>query len=635
MTLKRLLILICACAAIACVDAHNEKVEHNSISTSILPYKEAGLTDRQAAAHLLDRLAFGGRPGDVDRMLEFGIEKWVQKQLNADFSDKRLQKDLKAVYYLPLTTREIFYMHPRHGQVKQNAANDGFLPSNFESLSYKKQKNLLDSYYKKKNLQRRSKLIKTAQAHKLYLATSSDNQLREVLVDFWFNHFSVSANDGEVRPFVPTYERDAIRPFVLGNFSKMLEATAKHPAMIFYLDSYRSYAPDSVWTLMDVKGFEEMRINKRPEAEIQKRMRKKRNALEANRRKGKKSKFRGINENYARELMELHTLGVDGGYTQKDIAEVARILTGWSVFPAHKQEKRMEERMEHNRRFGFVREGDFFFRGDHHDANAKTVLGKKYPAGRGLEEGLELLHFLAIHPSTAKHLSTKLAKRFVNDNPPQSLIDRMADSYLESDGDISSVMQTLVESKEFWQSRRSKIKSPFGLAASSLRALDVQLKNPRQVQQWIFRMGQNVYGYNAPSGYPDRAEAWINTGALLNRMKFGLSLASGKIKGIKVDLAKLNNYHEPESADAALMTYAEILLPERDLSETVDVMRSLIYDPLIDQKVADAIGQSGDASRNDALDDEAEPLNMSGGPAEVDLAQVVGVLLGSPEFQRR
>jgi len=633
MTLKRLIILICACAVIACADAYSEKIEPSSRIQ--LPYQEAGLTDRQAAAHLLDRLAFGGRPGDVDRMLEFGIEKWVKKQLNADFSDKNLQKDLEQVYYLPLSTREIFYMHPRHGQVKQDAAREGYLPSDFESLPYKKQKNLLDNYYKKKNLRRRSRLLKTAQAHKLYLAASSDNQLREVLVDFWFNHFSVSANDGEVRPFVPTYERDAIRPFVLGNFGDMLEATAKHPAMLFYLDNYRSYAPDSVWTLADIKNIEEMRRNKRPEAQIQKRMQKRRQALEENRRKGKKSKFRGINENYARELLELHTLGVDGGYTQRDIAEVARILTGWSVFPAHKQEKRMEERMEHNQRLGFVRQGDFFFRGDHHDANAKRVLGKTFPAERGLEEGEELLEFLTLHPSTANHLSKKLATRFVDDNPPESLVKRMASSYLDSGGNISRVMQTLVESKEFWQSRRSKIKSPFGLAVSSLRALDVKLKNPRQIQQWIFRMGQNVYGYNAPSGYPDRAEAWINTGALLNRMKFGLSLASGKIKGAKVDLAKLNNYHEPESADAALMTYAEILLPERDLSETVDILRSLIYDPLIHQKVADAIDQSNDGSKTDGLDGETEPLNMSGGPAEVDLAQVVGILLGSPEFQRR
>ncbi|MEL6822803.1 MAG: DUF1800 domain-containing protein, partial [Calditrichota bacterium] len=632
MTLKRLIILVCACTAIACADTHTEKTDRTSNIN--LPYQQVGLNDRQAAAHLLDRLAFGGRPGDVDRIVEFGIEKWVSKQLTADFSDKQLQKDLKQVYYLPLTTREIYYMHPRNGQVKQDASKAGAIPSNFESLPFKKQKELLDSYYKKNNLERRSKLIKTAQAHKLYLATASDNQLRELLVDFWFNHFSVSSYDGEVRPFVPTYERDAIRPFVLGYFEEMLEATAKHPAMIFYLDNYRSYAPDTVWTLAQIKSIEEMRSNNRPEAEIQKRIQKHKNARENNRRKGKKSKYRGINENYARELLELHTLGVDGGYTQRDIGEVARVLTGWSVFPAHQQEKRMEERMAHNQRRGFVREGDFLFRGDHHDANAKTVLGRKFPANRGLEEGEELLRFLALHPSTAKHLSTKLATRFIDDNPPQSLIDRMAESYLDSGGNISSIMRTLVESKEFWQYRRSKIKSPFELVASSLRALNVKLKNPRQVQQWIFRMGQNVYGYNAPSGYPDRAEAWINTGALLNRMKFGLSLAAGKIKGVRVDLPKLNNYHEPESAEAALMTYAELLLPERDLSETVDVMRSLIYDPLIDQKVADAIDLSGKASESDGLDDNNEPLNTSGGPAEVDLAQVVGVLLGSPEFQR-
>jgi len=618
----------------ACADGHSEQPQQRKTVKTNLPYQKAGLTDRQAAAHLLNRLAFGGAPGDVDKMLDLGIGKWVQMQLDGAFSDERLAKDIKKVYYLPLSTREIFDMHPRHGQVKQNAEREGYLPKNFQTLPYPEQKKVLDSYYEKHNLKRRSGLIKLAQAHKLYLATSSDNQLREMLVDFWFNHFSVSAIDGEVRPFVPTFERDAIRPFVLSSFSDMLMATAKHPAMIFYLDNIRSFAPDTVQTLSDIKSEEEMRFNKRPESEILERRRNKRQLLRQNRRKGKRSKFRGINENYARELLELHTMGVDGGYTQKDITEVARILTGWNIYHVKGSEEKIKKRLAHNRRLGFVRQGDFYFRGDHHDAYAKEALGRHFPAGRGLEEGEELLQLLAAHPSTASHISRKLAARFIDDSPPESVVKRMAKSFLNSNGNIRSVMQTLIESPEFWQSRRSKIKSPFELVASSLRALDAKMNNPRQIQQWIFRMGQNVYGYQAPSGYPDRAEAWINTGSLLNRMKFGLSLADNRIKGIKIDLSKLNNHHEPESAEAALTTYANLLLPERDLSETIDILLPLIYDPLIDKKVSKALDKKTDVAK-DPLEENPEKLNLARTNAEVNLAQVVGILLGSPEFQRR
>jgi uncharacterized protein (DUF1800 family) len=249
---------------------------------------------------------------------------------------------------------------------------------------------------------------------------------------------------------------------------------------------------------------------------------------------------RGLNENYARELLELHTLGVDGGYTQDDVVAVARAFTGWTTYPPGPLRGEVEERIERARRFpdaGFVFEESFLFRADAHDAGGKTILGRRYPAGRGIEDGVEVLDQLARHPSTARHLATRLAVRFVADEPPAALVDRLAASYLASGGDLRRLMRELVESPELWSpdARHAKVKSPFELAASALRAVGAELRDPRPTLEWISRMGQPLYACQAPTGYPDHAEAWVNTGALVHRINFGAELAGGRIAGVDLD----------------------------------------------------------------------------------------------------
>lgn len=387
----------------------------------------------------------------------------------------------------------------------------------------------------------------------------------------------------------------------------------------------------------------------------------------------------GLNENYARELLELHTLGVDGGYDQRDVIEVARAFTGWALLPPGERGERGRRGLEAAQRaggLGFVREGDFVFRADAHDAAEKRVLGVTLPAGRGVEDGEQVLDLLAAHPATARHLARKLAVRFVSDAPSESLVDRLAQTYERSGGDLSSVLRALVESPEFWDpaARTAKIKSPFEVAVSALRALGAEIENPFPTVEWISRMGQPLYAYQAPTGFPDDAEFWVNTGALLARMNFGLELAAGRVAGVEFDFETLFGAREPESARAALASYARALLPERDIAATVSQIEPLLDNPELAGRIAsrapaqetpsplgsdlamevfdpapaprsaatragaDGVGRADrDVSRLPALAalyPPAEPMARAGEAPSL-AADLCGLILGSPEFQRR
>jgi hypothetical protein len=371
----------------------------------------------------------------------------------------------------------------------------------------------------------------------------------------------------------------------------------------------------------------------------------------------------GLNENYAREVMELHTLGVDGGYTQSDVTQAARVLTGWTIAPMGDNGygapmKKLIERVGEDNlsKRGFVLEGDFFFAANRHDNAEKTILGKKFVAGGGYEEGVELLKMLAHHQSAAKFISKKIAIRFVSDNPPQSLIDKMAKTFLSSDGDIKKVLIAMVSAPEFWSvnALREKTKSPFELAISSVRSLDAKVNQPYQLYTWITKMGQQMYYYQAPTGFPDKGQYWINTGSLLNRMNFGLTLASQRIPGITFDLAAMNNNHEPESTEAALLIYSKLLMPERKLAGTIARLKPMLNDPNIENKVANAAEKSAPATQmNSMVNEDANLMSdgvekmkkgkkalVNGNPGQkagtnTMLSQVVGVIIGSPEFQRK
>jgi len=547
-----------------------------------MPWRQAGLTERQAAAHLLSRFTYGAMPGQVDAVVKMGLENWFAQQLAAQDPDDSLEQVLNRYDALTLSNQQVAETYPRNGQVIRMAIRDGIVDKDSVKADRKEYRQVIQQYMQERGYKREQELFRQFICQKVLRAAYSENQLQEVMTDFWFNHFNVSITKNDCAEFIPAYERDVIRPNALGRFNELLLKTAKSPAMLFYLDNFNSSAPvDSM--AMPAGG-----------------------------------RARGLNENYAREVMELHTLGVDGGYTQQDVTQAARVLTGWGVYPMGEFAKAPQAQVLHRftdeqiERRGFVHDGDFFFNANRHDKGEKVVLGHVFPAGGGYEEGVDLLNLLAHHPSTAKFICHKIAVRFVSDDPPAALVDKLSKTFLEKNGDIRQVLITLVTAPEFWSADalREKTKSPFELAIGAVRSLHATVDQPMQLYNWVSRMGERKYYYVAPTGFPDKGAYWINTGSLLNRMNFGLALAAGRILGVNVDLLALNNGHEPESAQAALLIYGHLILPERNLDATVKRLT-----PMLNNAAIETI--TGDSS--------SEPM----------LAQVVGIIIGSPEYQRR
>ncbi|MBS1558315.1 MAG: DUF1800 domain-containing protein [Bacteroidetes bacterium] len=619
----------------------------NRPAKSKFPYQQAGLTERQAAAHLISRFTFGASPNQVDEVVSIGLEKWVDRQLNGEVDDHDVNTRLKGYDALALSNAQVVVQFPRNPLLQNMALADGyFTKDSLAQLDKPSIKEKLKEYRKQKGLREEKELYAQFIGQKIIRAIYGRNQLHEVLTDFWFNHFNVSLTKGQCAQFIPAYERDVIRPHVSGRFYDLLIATAQSPAMLMYLDNAASMGEAEnidmtsgtpVRTRITRRGRVIQRVP-RPTRPTQ----------------PKKKTAQGLNENYAREIMELHTLGVEGGYTQQDVTEAARILTGWTVYPMKdgnfeglrkKLDEAGESQLANN---GFVHEGDFLFAANRHDSKEKNVLGRKFVAGGEYKEGVELLKMLAAHPSTAQFISKKLAVRFVSDNPPQSLIDKMADTFLKQQGDLKKVLLVMVNAPEFWSTEalRSKTKSPFEYAISAARALNAEVTEPASLNQWVTRMGQQLYSYAAPTGFPDRGQYWINTGALLSRMNFGLAITSQRIKGVKIDLNGLNHHHEPESAEAALPVYAQLILPERDLGATLKRLMPLITNRDVINKV-----QKADRQKNrEGYSDTMPASELNGKKAIIKkklpdtqsqwsdasmLAQVVGIIIGSPEFQRR
>ncbi|MFL6390170.1 MAG: DUF1800 domain-containing protein [Terriglobales bacterium] len=409
---------------------------------------------------------------------------------------------------------------------------------------------------------------------KLLRAIYSNRQLDEVMTDFWFNHFNVFIGKGPDRYMVSAYERDVIRPHALGKFKDILEATAKSPAMLFYLDNWQSVGPNSELALYGPqrRGGRGRFARPRPQA---------------------KNRPSGLNENYAREIMELHTLGVDGGYTQKDVTELAKVLTGWTI---------------EKPQLG----GGFKFNERAHEPGNKYVLGRKV-GEHGEKEGEEMLDVLAHRPATAKFISRKLAMRFVSDNPPQALVDRMAETFLKKDGDIREVLRTMFHSPEFWaaDAYRAKMKTPFEFVASAARASGADIQNALPLVGTLNRMGMPLYAMQPPTGYSMKAEAWVNSSALLNRMNFALQLASGKLPGTSLDPQALIPGPAPADSQAALTALEHSILAGDVSSQTHAVMQKQLGDPQISQR---------------KLDDADKKPNYGA---------IAGLIMGSPEFQRR
>ncbi|MET0753237.1 MAG: DUF1800 family protein, partial [Pyrinomonadaceae bacterium] len=526
--------------------------------------KTKSLTEEQKILHVLNRLGFGARPGDVEKVKATGISKYIEQQLNPSaISDGVADAKVKNLNILKMSNEEIFAKYPNPAAVLQVVAqNNGLQRQDLQAIRQNKQnkdemkdekdaknpnemseadrqkyqKQVVD-LYKEYNLGRPQQISQQLNASRILRAVYSERQLNEVMVDFWSNHFNVYANKAATRWFLPEYDRDVIRPNALGNFKDLLLATAKSPAMLFYLDNFESISPNAQQNnnvagngkraqqiqqmLQSGKVTPQMReqIKDRynvTDEQIDRRLRQMNN---------QQRQKRGINENYAREIMELHTLGVEGGYTQKDIQEIARAFTGWTIVDARgyrraftsmvngTDDKRTERLM---RQAGIpidTPSGTFYFNERWHDGGEKTILGQKVNEG-GMKDGLKVIDILATHPSTAKFIARKLAVKFVSDNPSEALVKRVAEAFTKSKGDIKTTLRALFTDDEFFaaENYRAKIKTPFELTVSALRTLGANT-NGGQIQGMLAKMGEQLYGYQAPTGYPDTAEDWVNTGA--------------------------------------------------------------------------------------------------------------------------
>ena len=611
--------------------------------TPKMPYKKAGLTEQEAALYLLNRFTFGPKPGQVEEVVKQGLENWFMAQLQANSDNEAVRLRLANYPALTMPTDSIVNTYLQPAQLLRLAIAKGYVDKDSVDKSdrpaYREALKKMQADYGFRPIQ---ELQRELINQKVIRAVYSDAQLQEVLTDFWFNHFNVSLTKNQVQQLVLPYERDAIRPNVLNSFSSLLFATAKHPAMLLYLDNALSISNENDYAkrqlkgaqrLLDLNAAKKMLAAASGSEDSMQKMDAMENQITT---QIKKRKSQGLNENYAREVMELHTLGVNGGYTQSDVTELARALTGWGVKPMY-EEGPLAKRFSNATpdqllRRGLLVQDCFLYSGDKHDESSKTILGKSFTAKGGYNEGMEALAMLASHPATAHFIATKLAAKFIADEPPAAVVDEMAKTFLQSKGDIKEVLLTMVMHPGFWAKakEKEKIKSPFELSVSAIRATGTEVVAPYQVFTWSEKMGQKFYFYQAPTGFPDRASYWINTGSLLNRMNFGMAIAAQKIPGFRTNLLQLNQNHEPESVEEALQIYTKLLLPVSDQKENSERIMSIVRAQNIDQKIASATKDSGGMQ-----DMQKESMTPGDNTPLKSMAQVVGVIIGSPAFQRK
>jgi uncharacterized protein (DUF1800 family) len=616
---------------------------------------EKKLTEEQKIAHVLNRLGFGPRPGDVEKVKAIGLQKYIDQQLSPSaINDAVAEAKVKNLEVFGMTTAEVFEKYPNPGallRALEGPQNNNQQPNAAEDMTEKERQDRqqkLREYYLKYDLRPANQMLPQIVSNRVLRAVYSERQLQEVMVDFWQNHFNVFSGKAAVRWYIPSYERDVLRKNALGNFKDLVVGTAQHPAMLFYLDNFESVSPNAQ-PAGNNRGGNGRRLqqilrrggilggeNQMPRPPQQQRAP----------QQQQQQRQRGINENYARELMELHTLGVDGGYTQKDIVEVAKAFTGWTIADprgyrraAAREINGMENRqIERLQRMAGVPDdlesGQFYFNPRWHDSSAKTVLGQKVDEG-GVKDGLKVIDILVKHPSTAKFIAKKLAVKFVSDNPSEGLIKRVAEAFTKSDGDIKTTLRAIFTDKEFFatENYRAKIKTPFELAVSSIRALGADTQAGPAMLAMLTKLGEVPYGYQAPTGYPDTAEDWVNTGALLERLNFAIAVASNRIPGTRVDLKGFDPKDRTKLLDHAIGN----ILGGEISPTTRATLQKQIEQPLPEVKPANEVddnamaapvrGQGGGQGAR-----QARLLNPSG---NAEVFKVVSLVLGTPEFQRQ
>ena len=635
--------------------------------------KTAGaLTEEKKIIHLVNRIEFGPRAGDVDRVKRMGIDKYIDLQLHPErIDDKAIEARLANFPSLKMSLAEIQAKYPPPQALARELGlrkgkNTPVLPPGeaADEDTKREYRQQVMAYYRENDLRPPQLLLQELQGQKIIRAAYSERQLQEVMTDFWFNHFNIFWAKNADRNLTSDYEMSVIRPNTMGKFKDLLMATAKSPAMLVYLDNFQSMSPNAQLPqgrrggqlqrrpgALGGFGARRPRPNDPQDREMPREQTQNPDQMTQQQRQlpnALRNRKPGINENYAREIMELHTLGVEGGYTQKDVQEVARCLTGWTL--------------------DRPRQGtQFVFREFMHDNGEKTVLGHKIPSGGGIKDGEMVVDILAHHPSTAKFISTKLARRFVSDAPPQSLVDRLASVYTKTDGDIREMLRTIFTSPEFnsKEAYRAKIKSPFELAVSAVRALGIDVNAPVQTAQFIAKMGQPLYLYQAPTGYPDRADQWVNTGSLLERLNFGLALTTNKLRGTAFDVKRAAGSVQVSDRKSVMERAIASLLNgdvssqtrgvlDKQLKEGVSVKGEIGSVPPIPQgndlmaeNSTQALPPATGVSKGQKSVGNPERLERRFGPREgmspqivmsaddLESAKVFGLVLGSPEFQRR
>jgi uncharacterized protein (DUF1800 family) len=638
------------------------------------------LTEDQRILHVLNRLGFGARPGDVARVKAIGLSKYIDKQLDpGSINDSVAENKVKNLEIFGMTTSEVFAKYPNPGallrqldggkkaqaaaaKVEALSRTDADSKADTAKDNRSDRRQRLQQLYREYGLRPAGQIMPQVFANRILRDVYSERQLQEVMVDFWQNHFNVFSGKGAVRWYLPSYERDVLRKYALGNFKDLLIGTAQHPAMLFFLDNFESVAPDSQAKERNSGGGRlrqavlsgelspqiRERIKERQgitDAQLDQRIRRLQNAPAAAAKRPK----RGINENYARELMELHTLGVDGGYTQKDIIEVAKAFTGWTIADPRGYRRAAADMIkgDESRRVnrlqrlqgapGDIESGEFYFNPRGHENGPKMVLGQKVDEG-GIKDGLRVIDILVESPATAKFIARKLAVKFVSDTPSEDLVSRVADAFHRSHGDIRVTLRALFNDKEFFapENYRAKIKTPYELAVSSIRALGADTNGSPALVAMLNKLGEVPYGYQAPTGYPDKAEDWVNTGALLERLNFAIAIASNRIAGTRVDLKDLNAKERSGILDNAIkeILNGEISASTRaTLAKQIEMPLPEVSPPAdIEETDVSAAEPQANGKMRRGGGRNARLLEPSGDP---EIFKVVSLVLGSPEFQRQ
>jgi uncharacterized protein (DUF1800 family) len=572
-----------------------------------LPITE--LTEDQAILHALNRLGYGPRPGDVERVRQMGLEKWIDQQLHPEsIDDSALDQRLEKYPTLKESAHQLLDQYPPPAQA---AKKEGETKEQYKQELVEKRREAISQMAETGNdnmdkaqeqltkMVGPNRIVAELSMAKIDRAVYSQRQLEAVMEDFWFNHFNVFANKGADRWMLTDYVRDTIRPHTMGKFQDLLLATAKSPAMLFFLDNWQSVDPVAFKEHQQEVAMRRARYQgifgggfapmpgefPNPNANG--------NVPGAQGQQAAQQQDRGLNENYGREVMELHTVGVDTPYTQDDVIAMARCLTGWTV-----REPR--------------RDPEFLFRPEFHAEGKKIVMGHTFNYG-GEKDGEEALKMLANDPHTAHFISMELARHFVSDVPPPALVDRMTRAFEANGGDIRGVLRAMIYSPEFWskEAYRAKVKTPFELVASTARALNADVEISLPLAQWVGRMGEPLFLCQPPTGYSDKATTWVNTGALLNRLNFALAFSSGRLAGTSVDLGPLFGDDASKDPQMALTRALDLFLAGQADQQTVQTLETRLGDPQILQA---------------RLDDPVKQVNEG---------LLSGLVLGAPEFQRR